>query len=85
MTEIPEPGELIGVGRWTLVASKPDAKSRWTYYHGWTRTTLMDSPTIITMQQQSGPKSSLFATIRTKAWDRTFKAVANRPFKALDK
>jgi hypothetical protein len=75
MTEIPEPTEPIGAGRWTLVASKTGHDGKWSYRDGWTQKALMASETIITMQRRTGEVFSLFATIRTRAWDKTFRAL----------
>jgi hypothetical protein len=71
---IPGPTEAIGAGRWTLVASKTGHDGRWSYRDGWTQKQLMGSGTIITMQRRTGEVFNLFATVRTRAWDKVFRA-----------
>ena len=65
---LPAPTKAIGAGRWTLVASKQG-------HDGRTQKTLRASTTIITMQRRNGETFNLFATIRTRAWDKAFRRV----------
>lgn len=69
------PPETIGAGRWTLVASKQGHDGRWVYHDGWTQKALLTSGTIITMQGRTGEMFNLFATIRTRTWDKVFRGV----------